>query len=83
MVGENKAPTVLQPCWRALDRNVVAVAIPEPPHGPYCWKAFIGAVAGESHDREWTEVRDRGTRLDAELARVIFPRFAKLPYDDR
>lgn len=60
--------------WRALDINVVVVA-KEGSTGD--WSAYIGAVRGDSHEREWRRVMTDGSKLPQNVAEVIFPDFAK------
>ena len=60
--------------WKALDIHVLVVA-----SEGYCgdWAAYIGAVDGDSHDFEWQEVLDHGSKLSEKVAEVLFPDFAK------
>ncbi len=39
------------------------------------WSAYIDAVPGVDHDDEWPLVKRRGTKLDEDVARAIFPDF--------
>jgi hypothetical protein len=36
------------------------------------WAAYIGAVAGEDHDREWLDVLFHGNKLPERVAKAIF-----------
>lgn len=58
--------------WVVLDRRVIVVA-----RKGACndWAAYIGAVPGENHDKEWREVRDHGSKIPEDVARVLFPEF--------
>ena len=44
------------------------------------WKAYIDAVPGEDHDKEWQDVRRHGGTVPHEIARVMFLAFADIPY---
>ncbi len=59
--------------WKALAENVIAVA--QPRYGGK-WKAYIGAVPGNSHKDEWRQVSELGHLLDEKIAAAIFPDFA-------
>lgn len=59
---------------KALDARVLAVAV-EGEVGD--WAAYIGAVKGWNHNKEWQEVRDNGSKMSEEAASLIFPEFAK------
>lgn len=63
--------------WRALDRKVLVVAVKRV-EGYWC--AYIGAVPGESHERELQDVRDHGAKLPENIALAIFPQFEGTPY---
>jgi len=65
--------------WRTLDRQVLAVAV-EGAVGD--WTAYIGAVKGKDHSREWQKVRDYGTKLPREVAEILFPDFKHLKWRD-
>lgn len=54
---------------RALDRRVLAVAVARLDG----WCAYIGAVAGVSHDNEKHEVKQSGSKLREAEAAAIFP----------
>lgn len=62
--------------WRALARDVLAVAVVTDGY----WKAYIAAVAGKNHDDEASGVVAQGVGLDADVALAIFPRFGHLAY---
>jgi hypothetical protein len=61
--------------YRILDKQVIAVASATPEVGD--WAAYIGAVAGKNHEEEWEEVRDNGSKLSHDIARILFPHFDK------
>ena len=44
------------------------------------WAAYIGAVCGKNHDVEFLQVLENGDKLPKEIAIVLFPEFASLPY---
>ena len=44
------------------------------------WAAYCDAVPGMFHDKEYDAVLRRGDKLMEEIARIIFPVFADLPY---
>lgn len=60
--------------YRALDSKVLTVAVHRL-DAPEAWTAYIGAVPGQSHQREVDQVYERGNKLPENLARVIFPQF--------
>jgi len=63
--------------WKALDRRVLVVAV----EGQVAdWAAYIGAVPGQDHEKEWREVKDYGSKLPKEVAEVLFPNFRDLTY---
>lgn len=64
--------------WYPLDSRVIVVAV----EGAVDWAAYIGAVPGENHDEEWFDVRDHGTKLRREVAKLLFPNFRDLRYRD-
>jgi len=39
------------------------------------WAAYIGAVPGISHRREWRKVLENGDKLPYNVAKVLFPAF--------
>ncbi len=57
-----------------LSRQVVAVATTRVEGA---WSAYIGAVHGECHADEWRQVLNHGDKLGEEIAKAIFPQFAK------
>ena len=63
--------------YRALDTRVLAVA-KEGHIGD--WAAYIGAVSGDSHEKEWPEVAAHGSKLPESVANAIFPNFKGLVY---
>jgi hypothetical protein len=63
--------------WRALDSRIL-VAAKTRVEGT--WAAYIAPVPGEDHDAEYREVLKTGTKLEQEIAVVIFPYFAGIPY---
>jgi len=44
------------------------------------WCAYCAPVPGLSHDSEWQEVLQNGSKLIEKYARSIFPEFADIPY---
>jgi hypothetical protein len=60
--------------WIPLDSKVIAVAV-EGEVGD--WSAYIGAVPGKDHTKEWQEILKHGTKLSRKVAEVLFPDFAK------
>ena len=36
------------------------------------WCAYIGAVPGKCHEREWQRVAEEGNKVDEKLARLYF-----------
>jgi hypothetical protein len=64
------------PIYRALDRNILAVATEM--YG--CWGAYIGIVPGRDHSEEYKEVLARGTKLREPIAKAIFQSLVDLPY---
>jgi hypothetical protein len=65
--------------WRALDRRVLAVAVEGLAND---WAAYIGAVPGRNHSREWRKVAETGTKLPRAVAEVLFPDFKDLRWRD-
>ena len=59
--------------YKVLDVHVIAVAS-EGWVGD--WAAYIGAVEGKNHEKEWQAVLSDGTKLDKDFAEVLFPEFA-------
>lgn len=65
--------------FRALSSRVLVVAKTR----IECrWSAYCDAVPGMNHALELAPVVDYGAKLPEELARVLFPRFADVPYAD-
>jgi hypothetical protein len=58
--------------YKALATDVLAVAVTGEVND---WAAYIGAVPGENHMREYELVGKTGTKLPYELARILFPEF--------
>jgi predicted amidohydrolase len=44
------------------------------------WAAYIDAVPGLRHDREWEAVLNYGNKLEEVVARALFPEFEEIPY---
>jgi len=66
---------------KALDRNVLAVAnVLTPPNMKPLWKAYIGAVPGKNHDKEWELVAVCGAKLPKKIAQAIFPQFSEVEW---
>lgn len=63
--------------WRNLDIKVIAVAV-EGEIGD--WAAYIGAVPGDNHEREWKRVREHGSKLPKTVAEAMFPDFKDLKW---
>lgn len=63
--------------YMPLCKDVIAVAV-EGTHGD--WAAYVGAVAGLSHEREWKRVAESGCKLKREVAEVLFPDFKGLEW---
>ena len=63
--------------WRALDSRVIVVA---KEGGCADWAAYIGAVPGFNHDKEWYEVASNGSKVSEEMAKLLFPDFDDLVY---
>jgi len=63
--------------WKALSCQVIAVAV-EGEVGD--WAAYIGAVDGRDHEKEWPEVAKYGAKLDRRIAEILFPQFKKLKW---
>lgn len=63
--------------WIALARRVLVVANTRIEGA---WNAYIDAVPGENHDREWEEVKSHGAKLPEQVARSLFPDFEGVPY---
>lgn len=61
----------------ALDNKVLVVAVEGAVKD---WAAYIGAVEGENHAREYHKVRDHGSKLPKAIAELLFPDFKKLKW---
>lgn len=61
----------------ALARNVLAVAKTRIEGR---WAAYVDAVDGQNHQHEQPAVLHHGTKLPEEVAKVLFPVFAEIPY---
>lgn len=61
----------------ALDLKVLVVATEGEVDD---WAAYIGAVAGNNHDHEWQQVKERGTKIPKAVAEVLFPDFKHLKW---
>jgi len=59
----------------ALDKKVLVVAVEGAVKD---WAAYIGAVPGDSHDKEYQDVARHGTKLSRGFAELLFPRFSGL-----
>jgi len=57
--------------FTALGQRVLAVASASKKVGD--WAAYIDAVSGEDHRKEWEQVLAYGTKLPYEVAKVLFP----------
>lgn len=44
------------------------------------WTAYCDHVPGDNHDREADAVLAHGEKLPEEIARIMFPQFADLPW---
>jgi hypothetical protein len=66
--------------YRALDRNVLVVAVETVCMGD--WSAYIGAVPGKCHEVEYIEVAASGTKLQKAVAEELFPRLRTLRWRD-
>lgn len=54
-----------------LATEVLVVASVNVPVGD--WAAYIDAVHGESHEKEWHNVKRMGSKLSQHIAEAIFP----------
>jgi hypothetical protein len=63
--------------WKPLDRKVLVVA-KEGSIGD--WACYIGAVDGQSHESEYTNVLQFGSKLPQSIAEILFPSFKHLNY---
>jgi hypothetical protein len=62
---------------RALAARVLVVAVTRI---ECAWKAYIDAVPGQNHRKEFEMVASNGVTLDEEVARVLFPEFKEVLY---
>lgn len=74
IAAANWEPTILH---RALSPRVLAVARTRIEGA---WAAYCDAVPGKSHKAERNAVLETGAKLDENVARMLFPSFAGLPY---
>jgi hypothetical protein len=58
-----------------LDQNVLAVAVQGGAGDD--WAAYVGAVDGMSHDVEAEGAMRTGSKLRSDVARLLFPEFAR------
>jgi hypothetical protein len=65
--------------WRALSAKVIVVARTRIEGR---WAAYIDAVPGKDHYDEYAAVLDYGAKLEARIARALFPMFDEVPYAD-
>ena len=66
--------------YRALDRRVLVVAVETEGMD---WAAYIDAVDGISHEKEYMSVAQTGTKVTEKMGTMLFPRLAeKLPWRD-
>jgi len=56
---------------KALNSHVLAVASVNVEVGD--WAAYIGAVPGKSHNKEFMEVVSTGSKIPENFAEVLFP----------
>ena len=61
-----------------LASRVLVVASVNEPVGD--WSAYIDAVPGMNHEREWQDVAKIGTKLPQDHAEFLFPQFKHLRY---
>lgn len=61
--------------WKVLDKKVIAVAREGEVED---WAAYIGAVKGDNHEKEWQHVAAYGSKLSQEVAELLFPDFTHL-----
>jgi len=57
----------------ALASDVIAVAVEGHIED---WSAYIGAVPGHNHEKEYHKVMETGDKLDKRIAEILFPYFA-------
>lgn len=61
--------------YYTLDSKVLVVAVAHEPIDD--WSAYIGGVAGKNHEQEFKQVKAEGSKLRYDLAKILFPSFAK------
>ena len=44
------------------------------------WRAYCDSVPGINHEIEHCAVYESGTKIDEDIARVMFPMYAEIPY---
>lgn len=59
----------------ALGCRVLAVAVVDDQIND--WSAYIDAVPGQNHEKEKGEVARKGDKLSLEIARYLFPHYAR------
>lgn len=60
--------------YRALANRVLVVAVTNEHVGD--WAAYIDAVDGHDHDKEYEEVARTGNKLPKAIAEYLFPQIA-------
>ena len=60
---------------RALDKNVLAVAVlhEDELNELFDWAVYIGAVKGVNHNNEYIKVAMDGSKVNKEMAVLLFP----------
>jgi len=61
--------------WRALSSHVLVVASIDIRTNKWC--AYIGAVPGKNHDKEFKMVAENGNKLIFSVAAIYFPNLNK------
>jgi hypothetical protein len=82
LLDVSATPMTYQPprmVHRALDRQVLAVAVPGAIGD---WAVYVGAVTGHSHEREAAEVASEGAKQTRAVAAFLFPQFNPDLYRD-
>jgi hypothetical protein len=64
-------------CVRAIHCKVLAVAVTRIEGA---WACYLAPVDGQNHDDEWFDVWQHGVKQPKDVADVLFPRYAHLPY---
>ena len=64
--------------YSALSSQILVVCKPWGSHG--AWTAYIGVVEGRNHSDEMHAVLKSGTKVDAEIARYLFPEYRLAEY---